>query len=67
MTTQIQRTDNDHRCRCHGSWVWRQTAHYSGRSATDPAIDHNVRAFLKVLNSGGGKPLDGATQRVPCS
>jgi acetyl esterase/lipase len=26
--------------------------------ATDPAIDHNVRAFLKVLNSGGGKPLE---------
>ncbi len=26
--------------------------------AIDPAIDHNVRAFLKVLNSGGGKPLE---------
>lgn len=26
--------------------------------AADPAIDHNVQAFLKVLNSGGGKPLE---------
>jgi len=24
----------------------------------DPAIDHHVRAFLKVLNSGEGKPLE---------
>ena len=24
----------------------------------DPAIDHNVREFLKVLNSGTGKPLE---------
>jgi acetyl esterase/lipase len=24
----------------------------------DPAIDHRVRSFLKVLNSGGGKPLE---------
>ena len=24
----------------------------------DPAIDHFVRAFLKVLNSGGGEPLE---------
>jgi acetyl esterase/lipase len=26
--------------------------------AVDVAIDHRVRAFLKVLNSGGGKPLE---------
>lgn len=26
--------------------------------AQDPHIDHNVRAFLKVLNSGTGKPVE---------
>ena len=29
----------------------------------DPAIDHRVRAFLKVLNSGGGKPLEALAPR----
>lgn len=26
--------------------------------ATDPAIESHIKAFLKVLNSGGGKPLE---------
>jgi acetyl esterase/lipase len=26
--------------------------------ALDPAIDHHIRAFLKALNSAGGKPLE---------
>ena len=26
--------------------------------ATDPAIDHQVRVFLKQLNAGGGKPME---------
>jgi acetyl esterase/lipase len=26
--------------------------------SVDPAIDHRIRAFLKALNSGGGRPLE---------
>jgi acetyl esterase len=29
--------------------------------ALDPAIDHRIRAFLKALNSGGGKPMEQMT------
>jgi acetyl esterase/lipase len=29
--------------------------------ALDPAIDHRIRAFLKQLNSGGGKPMEEMT------
>src|SRR5262249_53850538 len=29
--------------------------------AVDPAIDHRVRAFLKLLNSAGGKPMEEMT------
>jgi acetyl esterase/lipase len=31
--------------------------------AVDPAIDHHIRAFLKVLNSGGGKPMEQMTPK----
>ncbi len=27
-------------------------------AATDPAIEKNVRNFLKALNSGNGKPME---------
>ncbi|MGD9635607.1 MAG: alpha/beta hydrolase [Pirellulales bacterium] len=29
--------------------------------ALDPAIDHRIRAFLKQLNAGGGKPMEQMT------
>lgn len=31
--------------------------------ALDPSIDHRIRAFLRALNSGGGKPMEQMTPK----